>query len=69
MIIMCRFDGTCMHECLLSDKKQKEQGVTTNEIAKTLIEYGIHPMTVYFPLVVHGAMLIEPTENRDQSIA
>ncbi|HRK97139.1 MAG TPA: aminomethyl-transferring glycine dehydrogenase subunit GcvPB [Alphaproteobacteria bacterium] len=56
-------DRTCMHECLLTDKIQKEHGVTTLDIAKTLIEYGIHPMTVYFPLVVQGSMLIEPTET------
>lgn len=57
------FPGACMHECLLTDKLQKEKGISTNEIAKTLIEYGLHPMTVYFPLVVQGAMLIEPTET------
>lgn len=61
------FEGYCMHECLLSDKFQKEHGVTTNEVAKTLIEYGIHPMTVYFPLVVQGAMLIEPTETETRA--
>ncbi|MFW0777773.1 MAG: aminomethyl-transferring glycine dehydrogenase subunit GcvPB [Rickettsiales bacterium] len=61
------FEGSCMHECLLTDKKQKEQGITTNDIAKTLIEYGIHPMTVYFPLVVQGAMLIEPTETETKA--
>lgn len=53
----------CMHECLLTDKNQKANGVTTMEIAKTLIDEGIHPMTVFFPLVVQGAMLIEPTES------
>lgn len=57
------FEGPCMHECLLTDKKQKEQGVSTLDIAKGLVEYGIHPMTVYFPLTVSGAMLIEPTET------
>ncbi len=57
----------CMHECLLTDKLQKDKGVTTNDIAKTLIEYGIHPMTVYFPLVVQGAMLIEPTETETKA--
>lgn len=57
------FKGTCMHECLLTDKLQKAKGITTMDIAKTLIEYGIHPMTVFFPLVVQGAMLIEPTES------
>jgi len=61
------FEGYCMHECLFTDKKQKEQGITTNEIAKTLIEYGIHPMTIYFPLVVQGAMLIEPTETETKA--
>jgi len=59
-------DKTCMHECLLTDKLQKEQGVTTLDIAKTLVENGIHPMTVYFPLVVQGAMLIEPTETESK---
>ena len=53
----------CMHECLLSDKFQKEKGVTTLDIAKALLDMGHHPMTVYFPLVVQGAMLIEPTET------
>jgi glycine dehydrogenase subunit 2 len=62
------FEGNCMHECLLTDKiqknqDQKEQSITTIDIAKALIEYGIHPMTVFFPLVVQGAMLIEPTET------
>lgn len=57
------FAGTCMHECLLTDKWQKENDISTMDIAKTLIEYGFHPMTVYFPLVVQGAMLIEPTES------
>lgn len=61
------FAGSCMHECLLTDKLQKEQGITTMEIAKTLIEHGIHPMTVYFPLVVQGAMLIEPTETETKA--
>ena len=57
------FSGNCMHECLLTDKLQKAKGVTTLDIAKALIEYGIHPMTVFFPLVVPNAMLIEPTET------
>ncbi len=60
------FEGPCMHECLLTDKRQKEAGVTTLDIAKTLIEHGMHPMTVYFPLVVQGAMLIEPTETESK---
>jgi glycine dehydrogenase subunit 2 len=57
------FEGVCMHECLLTDKRQKEKNFTTLDIAKALIEKGFHPMTVYFPLIVQGAMLIEPTES------
>lgn len=53
----------CMHECLLNDKHQRPQGLTTNDIAKALIDKGYHPMTVYFPLVIQGAMLVEPTES------
>lgn len=60
------YDGPCMHECLVTDKKQKESGVTTLDIAKTLCENGYHPMTVYFPLVVPGTMLIEPTETESK---
>ena len=60
------YDGTCMHECLLSDKIQKKDDITTLDIAKAMIEYGYHPMTVYFPLVVSGAMLIEPTETESK---
>ncbi len=59
------FSGNCMHECLLTDKLQKSQGISTLDIAKALIEFGIHPMTVFFPLVVSGAMLIEPTETEN----
>lgn len=57
------YEGYCMHECLLTDKYQKTNNVSTLDIAKTLIEYGIHPMTIYFPTIVSGAMLIEPTET------
>ena len=60
------FEGPCMHECLLTERNQKESGVTTLDVAKTLVEYGFHPMTVYFPLVVQGAMLIEPTETESK---
>ena len=60
------FEGPCMHECLFTEKYQKEHGVTTLDIAKGLIEYGMHPMTVYFPLVVNGAMLVEPTETESK---
>jgi len=57
------FSGNCMHECLLTDKIQKAQGISTLDMAKALVEYGMHPMTIFFPLVVQGAMLIEPTET------
>ena len=60
------FDGPCMHECLLTDKRQKEADVSTLDMAKALCENGFHPMTVYFPLVVPGAMLIEPTETESK---
>ena len=53
--------GPCMHEALFGDKGFAE-GVATLDLAKALIDEGFHPMTMYFPLVVHGAMLIEPTE-------
>lgn len=58
----------CMHECLFSEKWQKENSVTTLDIAKALLEHDIHPMTVYFPLVVKGAMLIEPTESEPKEV-
>ncbi|MDQ6986296.1 MAG: aminomethyl-transferring glycine dehydrogenase subunit GcvPB [Mariprofundaceae bacterium] len=57
------FPGLCKHECLLTDERQQRHGVKTLDIAKRLIDLGMHPMTVYFPLIVHGAMLIEPTET------
>jgi len=57
------FDRLVMHECVLSDKFLHETGVTTLDIAKRLIDYGYHPPTVYFPLVVAGAIMIEPTES------
>jgi len=56
------FDGPCMHEALFDDGFLKGTGVTTLDFAKALIDEGFHPMTMYFPLVVPGALLIEPTE-------
>ena len=53
--------GPCMHEALFGDKGFAE-GMATLDLAKALIDEGFHPMTMYFPLVVHGAMLVEPTE-------
>ena len=58
--------GPCMHEALFSDKGLAD-GFTTLDIAKGLIDEGFHPMTMYFPLVVHGAMLIEPTETESKA--
>jgi len=57
------YDRPCMHECVFSDKNQKPNKVTTLDIAKRLMEYGFHPPTIYFPLVVRGAIMIEPTET------
>lgn len=58
--------GPCMHEALFSDDGFAE-GFSTNDLAKGLIDEGYHPMTVYFPLVVHGAMLVEPTETESKA--
>src|SRR5246500_2612325 len=52
-----------MHEVVFSDKLQAKKGVKTGDVAKRLIDYGFHPYTVSFPLIVHGAMMIEPTES------
>ncbi|MCA9520150.1 MAG: aminomethyl-transferring glycine dehydrogenase subunit GcvPB [Myxococcales bacterium] len=56
----------CMHECVLNDKKQAAHGVKTMDIAKRLIDYGFHPPTVYFPLLVRNALMIEPTETESK---
>ena len=60
------YDRPCMHECVFSDEHQKDAKVTTLDMAKRLMEYGFHPPTVYFPLVVHGAIMIEPTETESK---
>jgi glycine dehydrogenase subunit 2 len=57
------YASDCMHEAIFSHKNQAKKGIVTLDIAKRLIDYGFHPPTVYFPLVVEGAMLIEPTES------
>jgi glycine dehydrogenase subunit 2 len=57
------YASDCMHEAIFSHKNQSATGVHTLDIAKRLIDYGFHPPTIYFPLVVEGAMLIEPTES------
>jgi glycine dehydrogenase subunit 2 len=58
-----RYDRTCMHEFVLSANKQKQNGVRALDIAKRLLDFGVHPPTVYFPLIVDEAMMIEPTET------
>jgi len=55
-----------MHEVVFSDNRQKKQGVNTMDIAKRLIDYGFHPYTTAFPLIVPGAMMIEPTESESK---
>jgi glycine dehydrogenase subunit 2 len=52
-----------MHEVVFSDKRQAANGIKTGDIAKRLIDYGFHPYTVSFPMIVHGALMIEPTES------
>ena len=57
------YDRPCMHECVFSDKNQQTHQVTTLDMAKRLMDYGFHPPTIYFPLVVPGAIMVEPTET------
>ena len=57
------YDRPCMHECVFSDKNQKAHKIMTLDMAKRLMDYGFHPPTIYFPLVVDGAIMIEPTES------
>jgi glycine dehydrogenase subunit 2 len=57
------YDQPCMHECVFSDRRQAAKGVRTGDIAKRLIDYGFHPYTTSFPLIVPGALMIEPTES------
>jgi glycine dehydrogenase subunit 2 len=61
------FDGPCMHEALFDDAWLEGTDVSTLDFAKAMIDEGFHPMTMYFPLVVHGAMLIEPTETESKA--
>ena len=60
------YDRPCMHECIFSDEHQAAQKVTTLDMAKRLMDYGFHPPTVYFPLIVNGAIMIEPTETESK---
>ena len=60
------YDRPCMHECVFNDENQKEFHITTMDMAKRLLDYGFHPPTVYFPLVVDGAFMVEPTETESK---
>ena len=60
------FDRPCMHECVFSDKNQTPDHITTLDMAKRLMDYGFHPPTIYFPLVVQGAIMVEPTETESK---
>jgi len=60
------FPRACMHECVFTDANQMRTKVSALDIAKRLIDYGFHPPTVYFPLVVKGALMIEPTETESK---
>jgi glycine dehydrogenase subunit 2 len=60
------YDRSCMHEFVLSAQKQKEKGVSAMDIAKRLMDFGFHPPTVYFPLIVKEALMIEPTETENR---
>jgi len=60
------YDRTCMHEVVFSGKQQKAKGVTTLDIAKRLLDYSFHPPTIYFPLIVEEALMIEPTETESK---
>ena len=60
------YDRPCMHECVFSDKNQATKKISTLDMVKRLMDYGFHPPTIYFPLVVHGAIMIEPTETESK---
>jgi glycine dehydrogenase subunit 2 len=60
------YDKPCMHECVFSDKLLQEDHISTLDMAKRLIDHGYHPPTIYFPLVVSGAIMIEPTETENK---
>jgi glycine dehydrogenase subunit 2 len=61
------FSGHCMHEFVISlEELKKEKGVSALDFAKTLLDYGMHPPTMYFPLIVHEALMVEPTETESK---
>src|SRR5574344_1578110 len=65
-VYVIAYDISCMHEFVISGEKQKEEGSSTLQIAKRLMDYEFHPPTVYFPLIVHEAIMIEPTESESK---
>jgi glycine dehydrogenase subunit 2 len=66
-VLTASYPGPCMHEVLFDDRFLRDTGVTTLDFAKALTDEGFHPMTMYFPLVVHGALLMEPTESESKA--
>jgi glycine dehydrogenase subunit 2 len=60
------YDRPCMHECVFSDRNQRAHKITTLDMVKRLMDYGFHPPTIYFPLIVEGAIMIEPTETESK---
>ena len=60
------YPGPSLHECVFNDREQLKHGVSTVDIAKMLIDYGFHPPTIYFPLIVKGALMVEPTESESR---
>jgi len=66
-VLNAPFEGPCMHEALFDDRTLHGTGVTTLDLAKALVDEGYHPATIYFPLVVQGAMLMEPTETESKA--
>jgi len=60
------YDRICKHECVFSDRNQARNGVQALDIAKRLMDYGFHPPTIYFPLIVRGALMVEPTETESR---
>jgi len=61
-----KYETPSLHECVFSDKFQKDYGVSNLDISKRLLDYGLHPPTMSFPLIVHGALMIEPTETESR---
>ena len=65
-VLHLAYEKPCMHECVFSDREQQKHKVSTLDMAKRLIDHGYHPPTIYFPLVVPGAIMIEPTESENK---